>query len=728
MKRILILIIIAGVLLPAYARAQETQWLQDWSITVDNTARYEHYDYWGNPSGSPYQDTGGQFYNELATGFSRRYSPYEFIQGRADLLYNDSGYRSRYTGFVLERCNLTWEKGDRGVPFRNQLGDTFSFISTRTIQRSLKGIQLEFQPTFASMDGKNSFLLFSGAGADDYKDYTPRDNLFSGASWLMEHPRWGNYAVNIVHNHSARDESNEYSTRNQITTGVTGEKKWALGKQEMTVEGEVNFFTGDYIDFMDNTVKENASGMGYFGQLRGKTGTPFTYRLRYENYGKNYKPKGALVNQDYEACEAHGAWRFTQGLNLRGRLQRFTDGVSSGNPTETNVAGVALTGPLGFFHPALTTNFDAFCQTTEDHDKTIDTDIQSLNLSLGMPVRSWATRLALIGRRLENYAVANSRSQHTIEVSLSGAHAIALASFKGSITPGLVFQHLQGNQTDGDVYGGSLGLQLAREHHYFGLNYNLLLKKAYAAGTRDDFINTLSANYRLVYGAHTLGLEMDYTDRDPTSADATEAYRVGAFYTFHFEKPAGKTVASVFRPLFTRQEEAASPQQPALMPSKIIGEDLATVMRQLDTQGLTGGIMQPGLVVYEAHILDEIDERQRFGLLTDETIVNGTVLVIDFDNVGNQQTVAQTFGRVQAAILKRLGPPTDTYDQGEFSPDFINDLNTGKFARITEWKTKDGIIRFGIPQRLDKQVRMELQYKKKFPPVNDTYWSVETLY
>jgi hypothetical protein len=727
MKRIFMLIVLTGIMLPVSILAQEPGFLQDWSIVIDNTARYEHYDYWGNPYGNPYPETGGQFYNELAAGFSRRYSPYEILQGRADLLYNDSDYRSGYNAFVLERFNLTWEKGDAAVPFRHQLGDTFSFMSLRTIQRSLKGIQLEFQPAFSTAGSRNSVLFFSGAGVDDYKDYTPKDNLFSGASWLMESPRWGNYAVNFIHNHRARDGRADYATRNQMTTGLTGEKKWTFGKQKIALEGEINYFSGDYVTMTD-TVKENASSQGYFGQLRGETGTPFTYRLRYENYGRDYKPNGALVNQDYEAYEAHGGWRFAGGLNLRGRLQRFTDGVSSGNPADTDVAGLALNGPLAFIHPALTANLDAFCQTTENRDNTIDTDIQALNLSLGLPVRSWATRLGIIGRRLENYAVADSRSQYTLETNLSGTHAFALASFRGSITPGLIFQHLQGNRTDGDVYGGSLGLQLARDHHYLGFNYNLMLKNAYADGARDDLTHALAANYRFTFGAHTLGLEVNYTDRDPTDVDATEAYRLAAFYTFHFEKPAGKALATAFRPAFAPADKDSGPEQAALLPADIIGRKRSTVMKQLAGQGITGGIMQPEVVVYASRLLDEIDERQRFGLLTDDTRVNGAVLVVDFDDVGNQQTVAQTFGRVYAAVLKRLGQPTSTYDQGEFSPDLVKDLNSGKLVRLAEWKTPDGIIRFGIPLRLDQQIRMELQYQKHFPPISDPYWSIENLY
>ena len=63
------------------ASAQEATALKDWSITMENTSRYETYDFYGNPAGSPYQDTGGQYYDEMNAAFSRQFSPYESWAG-----------------------------------------------------------------------------------------------------------------------------------------------------------------------------------------------------------------------------------------------------------------------------------------------------------------------------------------------------------------------------------------------------------------------------------------------------------------------------------------------------------------------------------------------------------------------------------------------------------------------------------------------------------------------
>jgi hypothetical protein len=732
MKRgvaLLLTVMLAGFIRVGAAPAQTGSFLQDWEISGENTARYEKYDYWGDKGGSPYQYTGGEFYNELNTTFGRRYSPYDTFQGRASLLYNDSDYRSQHRGFVLERFNLTWEKGDVSVPFRAQGGDIFSFLSLRTIQRSLKGAQLEIQPRSGSEQRTHSLIFFSGTGVDDYRDFTPANNLFSGASWRTEDRRWGNYSLNLVQNHQASDGTNNLPARSQVATSLTGEKIFGFSGQKVTLEGEVDYFSGDYLS--GAATKENRSSMGYFGQLAGETGTPFTYRFRVEDYGKDFRPAGSSVNQDYQAYEAHGAWRFKGGLNLRGRAQHFVDGVNSGNPTKTSVGGINLAGPFSVKAlPGLTTSLDAFLQEAKNRDNSLNNRVSSVNLSLSMPVKGWAARLSLAGRHTEDYSSTGNPTQRSYDTTLNATHGIALGGFKGSITPGVVYQKAGGNGTDGDNYGVSLALQLVRNPHQVGFDGRFLAKKVYTPGTINDLTNNVGINYRYTAGPHIVGVELNYNDRDPSPGASTEAYKVAFFYTFQFGKPAGMPVSDAVRSLVAAPPAPSAEKEPAATAKagpSFVGEDLTGVVERLAKEGITGGVMQPGLVVYEARLFGEIDQRQRFALLHDGKRVTGTVLTVEFDDVGDQRTVSQTYQRVLAAVLKRLGAPSETFEQGQFSPDFVRDVNAGKFIRVSEWKTATGLIRFGIPQRLDRQVRMELQYAVKFPTIRDTFWSVEDL-
>jgi len=708
--------------------AEDSVPLKDWAISIENTTRYENYDFWGDAAGSPYQNTGGQFYNELSTSFTRRFSDYESFQGRFNLLYNDSLYRSQYNGLVLERANLTWEKGNTRLPFRAQFGDNFSFMTIRTIQRSLKGFQLELQPQVISTEQKQSLLFFTGAGRDDYRDFAPVNDLFSAASYLIEDKRWGNYSFNLLQNHRASEIKDGLPARNQLVGSITGEKIFSFSKQKMTLEGEVGYFTGDY-NLTANTTETNKDSLGLFGQLTADTGTPFNYRLRYENYGKNYRPNASSISSDYEGYEAHGGWRFAKGLNLRGRLQYFVDAASTANPADTYVAGANLTGPLAVsFLPGLTTGLDTFIQDAKNKDRTTNTRTANLNMNFGMPVRTWAAKLALIARNVENYADnANWAGQRSYETNLSATHAIALGPFKGSVTPGLIYQNMAGNATNRDNYGINLGLQIANAMHQIGFDAKFFSQNAYAPGTSNEMSNNAGFNYRFTKGPHIFGIETNYTDRDPTPGTATgqsstQAYKFAVFYTLKLDKEPGKPISSMFSKLAGQPEEAAAAS--TVSPFSI-GQPLEKAVEGLTAQGINGGLMQPGLIVYEARLLNEIDQRQRLVLLHNEKVVTKTALIIDFDDVGNQSTVSQTFERVRSILLKRFGAPVDAFEQGQFSPNFVRDVNTGKFVRITEWRTENGAVRFGIPQRLDRQIRMELQYAPKFPSRNETFWSVE---
>lgn len=47
---------------------------------------------------------------------------------------------------------------------------------------------------------------------------------------------------------------------------------------------------------------------------------------------------------------------------------------------------------------------------------------------------------------------------------------------------------------------------------------------------------------------------------------------------------------------------------------------------------------------------------------------------------------------------------------GKLGPGLAADIAQGRFRRMLEWRTESGRLRFGIPQRLDGLVRMELRH------------------
>src|SRR5207247_2183194 len=85
----------------------------------------------------------------------------------------------------------------------------------------------------------------------------------------------------------------------------------------------------------------------------------------------------------------------------------------------------------------------------------------------------------------------------------------------------------------------------------------------------------------------------------------------------------------------------------------------------------------------------------------------------------------RTFERVRQILLDRYGRPSAFLEEGDPGSDVAAAVNGGGFIRISEWSRADGVLRFGIPRRLDGQVRIEIQFAQDFPSLRDTLWSIQ---
>ena len=131
--------------------------------------------------------------------------------------------------------------------------------------------------------------------------------------------------------------------------------------------------------------------------------------------------------------------------------------------------------------------------------------------------------------------------------------------------------------------------------------------------------------------------------------------------------------------------------------------------------------------IYEVRWFKNIDQRQRLALENKRGKLARSGLVIEFQDIGNVDTFRQTFKQVQEALLARYGRFSTFFEKGQFTANLMQDINNDVFIRIYEWETPDGIIRLGIPRRLDRQVRIEVQIAPSFPSVQDTLWSLRAI-
>ncbi|NKB37317.1 MAG: hypothetical protein GKR93_09125 [Gammaproteobacteria bacterium] len=699
-----------------------------WDVYGSNTLRGSVYDASGPGSGSPYPFEGDMYFDELSVFFSKEDSDYASWRGEVSGLYNvNDDYRSQDFGLVPERMNLTRESGEGVIPYRVEIGDYFAYYSYLTLQRSLKGLQLELQP-FTNDRQQHSIIITSGANENNWRDLTPQDNYVNGLSWLVQDQKLGSWTFNIAHNF--QDNSFKAGTldRNQYTYSVAGEVPFTLGNHFVSIEAEAAHFGGDHNGRTGAASGQDRSDNGYLVEMRGNhKKLPWNYRFRFERYGQDFRPTGAVVTPDRESYELHSGWRFQNNIQIRLRAQRFEDALETSNSLRTRTYGVNLTGPLlTNWYTGLNGRIDAFVQNRDNELTTISQLSQTINVNLNAPLpQGWTGRLALFLQNVKN-RLGRSGDTLTRQVNIGLDRGFTISGWQAYITPGFTLRILRKGGRDDEEYRPSLALRLNRDAHSLSMNYGLQIQdRTSTLGGIDVDTHTFNADYRYRYKHHTLGFEANLFGRESELNPDTEAYRISAYWTMTFDKPAVPATT-------VRQADVSSKALPAgewqlnlitLGPES----EIKHVESELKAANISRGTQQGGYTVYETAVLRNIFRRQRLALAYQAGVLRDAVVVIDFDEVGNRDSNAQSYERIRQSLIRQLGSPSRTIDEGDFTSTLARDVNDERFIRITEWQTERGSIRFGIPRRLDGQVRMEIQHRSRFPSYRDTLWSVEAV-
>ncbi|MDZ7736596.1 MAG: hypothetical protein U5P41_11205 [Gammaproteobacteria bacterium] len=320
--------------------------LDPWQITAFNRLQFEHYENRGNEQASPYPFEGGQTFDQFTVNMNRRVSSYERLNVRFSGLLNDSEYRSDKQGFIPERARFFWEKGDGPVPLRLEGGDFFAFQSLRTIQTGLKGLQAEFQPDLGGPQ-QHSLQIFAGQQAQTYRDFDGDEPQYLGASWLMQEPLLGTFALNYSHGSIEQSFGANSGRLYQDVLSLAHELPFNLLGQSLRLESEVAYLKGDTRG-SGSTDNEAQSDLGLFFELAGRSETlPLQYRSTFQEYGEHYQPFGAAIATDQRSFENFATWRFADGRFIRGRYLYFRDALESNNPVDTNSAGLTYGGTSG---------------------------------------------------------------------------------------------------------------------------------------------------------------------------------------------------------------------------------------------------------------------------------------------------------------------------------------------------------------------------------------------
>ena len=244
-------------------------------------------------------------------------------------------------------------------------------------------------------------------------------------------------------------------------------------------------------------------------------------------------------------------------------------------------------------------------------------------------------------------------------------------------------------------------------------------------GASDVATHVAGLAYSYTHGPHTLGVEADYIDRDASIVGDTESYRVGMFWRVAFDKPAVR-----------RSPSGAASPAPAAVPAPtgslalaglVPGMSVAAATRRIDVAGAGEGRRIADALVWELSPLANLFRRQRLALVQRDGRVDVVAVIIDLDLTFDAARAAESYSRALEEMIRRYGPPGRVFDEGRFSADYIAAINEGRLILVAEWKLDGGTLRLGLLRRLDRVVRIEVQYRRNFPPPSDIRWSLEEL-
>jgi hypothetical protein len=716
-----LILLCAGLLAcPWPAPAQEEPFAPDWHISGQNVLHLDYYDSTG-PSGA-YQHEGWRPYNDLNLQFQNRSNPYNVLKGYFSGTINGSPYRSNEYGLVPERFNLNQENGDAALPYRLDLGDYHGFQTPRILQRSLKGVQVELQP--GSLWGANHSLLIQGGSvARDYLDNRRGDNLFGGGSWLLNWDKT-RASLNFLYNRVASQPGTP--ELRQHVAGLALSRNFSLLDQKLVLDAEWNHLRGEGPSGGAALTDE---GQGRFAQIQGRATIPLTYSLRYEDYDAAYAPRGGVVSAGRRSFDGRAGWQSAAGYSITGRGQYFRDGIGSSTVTDTGVAGLGVSGNLpNPWIKGLNAGLDAYRQeAASDPSKTL---IHSLNANLSAPLPGgWTSRLtaSIQDTNVRRGIASDSRTQ---QVGVDLGHAISLAGFSGSANVGLVYSLLRQTGQDSDDVGVNFSSFLGQGPYRLNLSYRHLQQNR-PATLVDNLNQGLNVAGEYTLGQHQFRLEADFGMRKPENQPESSDARVGLTWTFTFERPALAARAVAAEVPAARPDPAAAPL--VAEPLSIFtladlrpGLPLEQATTALAGRGIRDGIRQGRHTVFEAAWFDDVSQRQRLVLTASQQSLERASVIVDLNQVGDLDNVGQLYERLRSRLNREFGSPT-TQETGSFGPNLARDLRAGTFVRVSDWKTPTGVLRLGIPRRLDGVVRIEVQHAQSFPLSGHVSWGIEEI-
>jgi len=113
--------------------------------------------------------------------------------------------------------------------------------------------------------------------------------------------------------------------------------------------------------------------------------------------------------------------------------------------------------------------------------------------------------------------------------------------------------------------------------------------------------------------------------RNPDPGESIDYYKLAAFWTYSFDKPAKAPQKS--KATEEKREISDMPSATLDLASFAPGVNLEKIEKQLAARSIVGPTRQDNLVLYESRLFEEIDLRQRLALIQKNNVLNKSAII-----------------------------------------------------------------------------------------------------
>ena len=157
------------------------------------------------------------------------------------------------------------------------------------------------------------------------------------------------------------------------------------------------------------------------------------------------------------------------------------------------------------------------------------------------------------------------------------------------------------------------------------------------------------------------------------------------------------------------------------------GTAVASFVDALDRRGMA--MTKIGNLYSADHpVFEDLFQRQTLAAEADDagSLVRAGV-VVRLEEYATPSDIMDAYDRIRRRLLDRLGNPANSYERGAVGPALADEIRSGAFVRVLDWKTPHGLLRLGFPRRLDGRIRLEVQVAREFPGETEGMWGFDSL-